>query len=380
MNRAVFVNAFAVMVFACGCESLHLSDRGLGVSFDSSRMLVEPERAAEHATYSYPALRRIEEVPARIVFGSDVEYAVITKRMLWGTSQTVATVPVKNLLRNQFLHGVSDYFHPLAGDQLPAIKINVDVQSVVFLKTSDRVSSTVTMTIGIEDVARKRMCHEKTYCGRSELYWDGGDLVPDSVYKCVQDCTSSFLKDISEDRTLIAMLEAATPDAASVKKPSLLAFELKPKNADGVITGVCSAKCNDWDENRTATWIRSQLERRCENQLGVEPSRVRVVYESSKFDGSARVWQVSFSAFARSELVLNYSPVTRSGICVADIGLMGVTAGKAADRLKDYVMSEMDKRAGALGGSNQAKAIVRFDAFKTDQRYNLIHCPFRLVY
>jgi hypothetical protein len=106
-----------------------------------------------------------------------------------------------------------------------------------------------------------------------------------------------------------------------------------------------------------------------------------VVYDSSGFDAATRMWKVSFSAFARSEMVLNYDPTTRSGTCVADMGLMGLTAEKASEKLKDYVLAEMDRRSGVVSsGESQGKAQVRFDAFKTDQRYNLIHCPFRVVY
>lgn len=386
MNRSLSTGLLLGMLALCGCESItpegiHVSKRGLGVSFDNDRMLVEPERVAEHAIFSYPSLRRIEEVPAQIIFDNSIEHAVVTKRMLWGTSQTVATVPVGNLLKNQFLSCVSSYFHPLAGDQLPTIRIKVEVLGVVITKVDSRISSLVTMSIQVEDIAKKQICHEKTYMGKSLLPWDGGNLVPDSVYKSVQDCASSFLKDISENHTLIAWLENISPDAASVKKPNFAVFELTPKDQDGVIRGVCSVKCNDWHEGRTATWLRAQLERRCENQLGVEPSRVRVVYDSSGFDAAERIWKVSFSAFARSEMVLNYDPTTKSGTCVADMGLMGLTAEKASEKLKDYVMAEMDRRSGVVSsGKTQTKAQVRFDAFKTDQRYNLIHCPFRVVY
>ena len=59
----------------------------------------------------------------------------------------------------------------------------------------------------------------------------------------------------------------------------------------------------------------------------------------------------------------------------------GKTAEKAADALKEYVMQEMDKRSGVQRtGKESAKAMVRFDDFKTDQRYALIHCSFRVVY
>ena len=373
-----------VLLTNVGCESVKPEGfriEGMGFSFDGNRELREPERAGEFATFVFPELRRIEEVPAQIVFPSEVEKVSLTKRMLWGTSELVATVPVSSLVKKEFLHAVSEHFHPLVGDQQPAIRISVELLGMILSREEAMVRSEVTAVVRIYDVVKNVMCHEKTYRSKAEMTWDGGDLVPDSVYKCIQGIAASFLKDIAADRTLIARLEGISPDAAKIRKPSFKSFEIKPKNDAGVVQGVCVLACNDWDEGRAANWLRGQLERRCENQLGVEATRVRLVYDKSEFAGAEREWRVSFTAFARSEMVLNYNATTLSGTCVADFGLMGKSADKAADALKEYVMQEMDKRAGAQqSGRESAKAMVRFDDFKTDQRYTLTYCAFRVVY
>lgn len=376
--------SLVVLLMAVGCESVKPEGfriEGMGVSFDGNRELREPERAGEFAAFVFPELRRIEEVPAQIVFPAELEKVSLTKRMAWGTSELVATVPVASLIRKEFLHAVSEHFHPLVGDQQPAIRISVEVLGMMLSREETMVSSEATVDIRIHDVGKNVLCHEKVYRSKAEMPWDGGDLVPDAVYKCIQGIAASFLKDIAADRTLIARLEGISPDAAKVRKPSLKTFEIKPKNDAGVVQGVCVLACNDWDEGRAANWLRGQLERRCENQLGVEASRVRLVYDKSEFAGAEREWRVSFTAFARSEMVLNYDATTLSGTCVADFGLMGKPADKAANALKEYVMQEMDKRAGAQqSGRESAKAQVRFDDFKTDQRYTLTYCAFRVVY
>lgn len=367
-----------------GCESIKpegFQFEGMGVSFDGNRKLQEPVQPGEFATFVFPELRRIEEVPAQIVFPSDLENVSLTKRMLWGTSETVASVPVAELVKRQFLHSVSEHFHPLVGDQQPAIKVSVDVLGIILVRDESVVTSEATVKISIFDVVKNVTCHEKIYRGKASLPWDGGNLVPDSVYKSIQEVAASFLRDIAADRTLIARLEGVSPDAEKVRKPSFKTFEVKPKNSDGVVRGECVLACNDWDEGRAANWLRAQLERRCENQLGVEASRVRLVYDKGSFNGEGREWQVSFTAFARSEMVLNYDSVTLSGVCVADFGLMGISAEKAADKIKEYVMQEMDKRAAVQkSGREGPKALVRFDDFKTDQRNTLTYCSFRLVY
>ena len=382
-NALVPVVAIGVL-FLLGCESVKpegFNIEGMGVSFDGKRELAEPVRPGEYATFAFPELRRIEEVPAQIVFPSELDKVYMTKRMIWGTSETVAAVPVAALVKGQFLHAVSEHFHPLVGDQQPSIKIIVDVLGVIVTRNEGTVKSEITVNIVIQDVLKNVTCHEKTYRGVAEMPWDGGNLVPDSTYKCVQNVAATFLKDIAADRTLIARLESVSPDALKVRKPSFKSFEVKPKNDSGVVQGTCVLACNDWDEGRAATWLRAQLERRCENQLGGDASRVRLVYDKSAFKGDVREWEVSFTSFARSEMVLNYDSNTLSGTCVADFGLMGKSAEKAADALKAYVMQEMDKRAGVQeSGREGTKALVRFDDFKTDQRYSLTYCSFRLVY
>lgn len=374
---------FAMLVLA-GCESIKpegFSIEGMGVSFDGRRKLQEPVRFGEFATFVFPELRRIEEVPTQIVFPSDIDSVFMTKTMLWGTSETVAAVPVASLVKDQFLHAVSEHFHPLVGDQQPAVRISVDVMGIIVTRNEGSVKSSVTVRIEILDVGRNVVCHEKVYRADAELPWDGGNLVPNSVYKCIQGVASAFLEDIAADRTLIARLESVSPDSGKVRKPSFRSFEIKPKNDAGVVQGTCVLACNDWDEGRAANWLRAQLEQRCENQLGVEASRVRLVYDKSRFVGSGREWDVSFTAFERSAMVLNYDPTTLSGTCVADFGFMGKSAEKASDDLKAYVMKEMDNRAGVQqSGKEGGKAMVRFDDFKTDQRYMLTYCSFRVVY
>ena len=375
---------FLFALFMAGCESIKpegFGIEGFGVTFDGKRELREPDRAGEYATFVLPELRRIEEVPTQIVFPSAVEKVFMTKEMLWGTSETVAAIPVASLVKKQFLQAVSEHFHPLVGDQQPAIRISVELLGILVSRDGSVVESEATVKITIHDVVKNVVCHEKTYHNSSRMPWDGGSLVPDSVYKCIQGVAAAFLKDIAADRTLIARLEGISPDAAKVRKPSFKSFEIKPKNNSNVVQGRCVLACNDWDDGRAANWLRAQLERRCENQLGVEAARLRLIYDKSEFDGAAREWHVSFSSFARSEMVLNYDATTLSGTCVADFGLMGKPAEKAAEALKAYVMQEMDKRAGAQqSGEKGPKALVRFDDFKTDQRYALTYCAFRLVY
>ena len=123
-------------VLFCGCESVKpegFSWVGTGFSFDSNRQLREPERAGEYSSFVFPELRRIEEVPAQLVISDHIEYVLLNKRMLWGTSETVASVPVASLVRRQFTQAVSEHFHPLVGDQQPAIRVEVDILGIILI-------------------------------------------------------------------------------------------------------------------------------------------------------------------------------------------------------------------------------------------------------
>ena len=336
--------ALSAVFLMSGCESIKpegFSWKGTWFTFDNDRLLTEPECAGKYETLSFPELRRIEEVPVEFVFEGEVEKILVTKKMLWGTTETVATVDVKDVIRQQFLQAVSGHFHPLVGDQQPAVRIKVETLGVFLERKESVVSSEMTMRFELQDMAKNVVCHEKVYRGDTELPWDGGALVPESFYKCIQSLAANFLKDIAANRALLARLESISLDPATVRKPSFGSLDIKPKNADGVVCGSCVLSCNDWDEGRAANWLRSQLEQRCENQLGVDASRVRLVYDRSAFDGARREWSVDFTAFARSEMIMNYNALTLSGTCVADFGLMGKTPEKAADELKEYVMKEM---------------------------------------
>ena len=201
---------FASLVSMLGCESVKpegFGVEGIGITFDSSRELSEPERAREFVSFALPELRRIEEVPVQITFPSCVEKVVMTKRMLWGTSEKVATVPIAAIVKGQFLNAVSEHFHPLVGDLQPAIRMSVELMGIVMTKKDSRVKSQATVRITLTDVSKNdTVCLENIYSGTSELEWDGGDLVPDSAYKCIQSLAESFLKDVASNRPLIARL------------------------------------------------------------------------------------------------------------------------------------------------------------------------------
>ena len=370
-----------------GCESLDsVTPEGFsvdkaGFSFDASRDLPEPDQIPEYAPLSYAALRRIEEVPTELRFDVCDETAQITKDMLWGSVGVVGTVPFGSIVRRQFGNALSEHFHPIDDGRRPQLKITVRPCMVVIRKTAaDRVLCDAEFKVVMTDVVNRKVLFEDVYRRRAENAWDGLS-VPEAVYRSVQGAAADFLAALSKQSGLIARLEGAAEAVEGAKGPEFVDYSLRPGQEKGVFTGTCQTCCNGWDSVRAANWLRTQLETRCRDQLGVEFSRVRVIYEENAYDAATKVWKVSFRAFARSAWMLDYDAVTRTGVCVADLALVGKSAKDASEAMRGYVLQEMNRRAGVVTSDSVGNsAQVRFVDFKTDARYNLIRCTFKLVY
>lgn len=388
MNTVMRSTCILVLSAAlCGCETFEsvtpegFSIAGTGVSFDAKRELQEPDQTPEYVPMSYAELKRIEEVPTELEFDICAETAQMTKNMLWGTVEVVGTVPIGSIVRRQFGNALSEHFHPIRDDQQPSLKLVVRPCMVVIKKlAADRVSCDAEFKVALTDIAKRETLFEEVYRHFSENAWDGIS-VPEAVYRSVQGSAADFLKALSRKTGLIARLEGASGEGQGVRKPEFAEYSMCPAQEKGVFSGVCRVSCNDWDSVRVANWLRAQLEMRCRDQLGVEASRVRVVYDKNDYDDRARAWSVSFRAFARSAWVLDYDAGTRTGVCVADLELVGKSAKDTAEAMKAYVLQEMDRRGGVVtSNSGGGRAQVRFADFKTDTRYNLVRCTFRLVY
>ena len=150
----LFAIALSAAFLMSGCESIKpegFSWEGTWFTLDNDRLLREPERAGNYETLSFPGLRRIEEVPVEFVFEGEVEKILVTKRMLWGTTETVATVDVRDVIKQQFLQAVSGHFHPLVGDQQPAVRIKVETLGVFLERKESVVASEMTMRFELQD-------------------------------------------------------------------------------------------------------------------------------------------------------------------------------------------------------------------------------------
>ena len=69
----------------------------------------------------------------------------------------------------------------------------------------------------------------------------------------------------------------------------------------------------------------------CRTKLGgIEPERVRVVYDEEIFDEQSGEWRFVFRTFARTKMALSYDPMTRQGVITGDLELMSMDSFESA--------------------------------------------------
>lgn len=344
-------------------------------------VLAEPEQLPALAIPKIAVLSQIEEVPIESDFSNCPDESLLTEQMPWGTVEPVAVVRTGTVIKRVFKETLARNFrHPSVG-QLPRFKIEVYPQSFIIHKLQGaRSSCAARIYVGVWDCEGREWVCKNSFSAYSEDAWDGLS-VPISIYRCIQSCACDFLRAIAACPQLVAACKRTQVKAPEpIKEPELDAFTLQASATEGVLVGVCRVSCHGWNATRTAEWLRTRLEDRCRDQLGVDASLIRVVYEKAEYDKDAAVWSVDFRSYARTAWVLDYDAQTRVGICAVDLELAGMNAREAGEAMKAYVMQEMNRRGLVVSDRHAGGgAEVLFKDFQTDARYGLVRCSFKLV-
>lgn len=175
-----------------------------------------------------------------------------------------------------------------------------------------------------------------------------------------------------------------------IMPPELKAFEWEKKG--DIWHGRCEIQCNEYEDFQAMSWANAQIATASRIKLGnISPERVRILYDKEDFDKNNRKWTFEFRTFGSSPMVLSFSKrdangQVNSGQVIGDLDLMNLDndsekdVEKAVEKLKNYVLSQMQSFVGAVSiDAQKGKALVRFDDFKMDSTYNLITIKFRLV-
>lgn len=362
-----------------GCASLKTElARSVGIA-RSVPALSEPEKLPAEMSGPPQNAGMRSDVSVVFDYSNCSQSVLLTEDTPWGTVVSVASVPLRDVVRRQFESVFAGFFRSPGNAEGPDVAVNV-VSTRTILKKSGQgsVRSDIEFSVNLTDSDGQTILPSKRYQAAGEGRWDGSS-VPLPIYQCAHEVACKFFADISKCH-VVEKLEGLKDEGVEVREPVLLAFEMKPSSEPGVFSGSCRLACNDWDASRAANWLRMRLDDRAHDQLGVPLERVRVIYEENAYDAKKSEWHVRFKAYARVPWFLEYDRFSRTGVCAVDLELAKLSAQQGAEKMKDYVMQEMNRRGIVFeDGMPIDGAGVRFDEFKTDKRYNIISCAFKLV-
>lgn len=365
---------------AFGCVSVSLPPEYVPNPLVKVRSLAESDPLPDEASPTACSTSARSDVSAALDFSDCPCSVLMTKDTPWGTVAEVANVPLRDIVSRQFGAVALGIFRAPGSSDCPEVTLKVTSMRTILKQTgSGRVKSRVEFRVNVDGRNVQPALFECGCSGLTEGPWDGV-CVPLPVYQSVRQAAESLRADLLRHLHVFDKVAEASVKGHSVRGPSLLSFEMKPTSDDGIFCGNCRMACNDWDSTRAANWLRAKIDDRSREQLGVPLERVRVIYMENNFDAGSGEWRVSFKAFARVPWFLDYDQYSHTGICAVDLELANLTAQQGAEKMKEYVMQEMNRRGVVVvDGKKTDGAGVRFDKFETDERYNVIRCTFKLV-
>ena len=333
--------------------------------------------------YAKPQLQSVlHDIPVVIDSVDCVDTAMVNKRSIFGSVSFAGTFPLRQIALREFGRFVDENMRtPLDGE---SEKVVLKIYSKSILVEQKWSKSRAEMSFDVQLLDAKREDSRPYFRGSFHGEWESvnknDEIVPESVYRCIGKIVGGFVSALESDRTAMRRLALAARPEERLEPPSLKSIVFGEMH-NGVLAGSCDVDCNGWDGFNADKWARGQINSSCCMKLGAEPERVRVVYSSDVYDQKAKTWRYEFKAFVRAPIVIDYDPVTRGGVVIGDLGLMGVPPEEAAYKMKQFVIAEMRAHDGAVksaAGSSDVR--VRFQEVRTDSMANIIQIGFNLPY
>ena len=351
-----------------------------GCAFTGVRREPSPVPTFRHAN---PKLQAVaHDIPVVIDYADCVEMAMVNDRGILGGTSFLGTFPLRHIVLREFGRFIDENMRqPLEGE---AEKLVLKVYSKRILVEQRWSKSHAEMIFDIQ-LLDPRSADARPYF-RSSISgeWNGrhedDEIVPDSVYQVVGKIVNEFAKNLAEDRSSMRRLSLLARPDERVAPPTLKSIEFNPLR-NGVVFGRCEVECNGWDGFDADKWARAQINGSCQMKLGIEAERLRVVYSKDVYNSPSKSWSYEFRAFASAPIIVDYDPVTRTGMCIGDLGLLNLPISEAAFKMKDFVISEMRVRAGAVDSvDGDVRTKVRFREMKSDAVGNVLQIGFSLYY
>ena len=356
----------------CGC---------LAGGRSSAMRLLEPSPVPFHARCITASAGLTASVPVAFrIVDRDVSCAV-TRMNSIGENVVEAVFHSGDIVAREFKKVVQSNFHVAAENETPVAVVSVGVEGTTAReqKGRGRVDSTLTVRVEVAKADGSEKCYSKVFRGEVDEAWDDRTTVPLAFYRALETVVALFVKDWDDGGYASRILKWKHPKGLQVALPSLKS--LNWSQYDNVWVGVCEVKCNGYEGLDAKAWANVHIAVACRTKLGgIEPERVRVVYDEELFDEQSKEWRFAFRTFARTEMALSYDPETLEGVITGDIELMSAGSFEnAAEILKKYVMKEMESHGRLVKNlSPQHEVGIRFYDFNTDKTYNLITIKFKL--
>lgn len=310
----------------------------------------------------------------------------VTSVNLLGEPVVLGAFDGGEIIKGEFKKFLSANFREPVGNETPVVKLTVKVLQITARQPmcSDTVKATIRVLVRLTNGAGDTVGYSRDFSASASGVWDDVRKIPPPFYAALGKVMTDFMADWNSSRTVETVSAWGVEMRPRRKTPALVSSVEWSRDPQGnVYHGRCEVDCNDYEGFEAKTWAAAQILAECRRKLGgIETERVRVVPdEKEKYDQDKKRWTLSFHAFARAEKVLSYDELTRSGFVAGDLGLMRMSADQASEKLKEFVISEMDAHAGVVRGKPvKGTADVRFGKVAMDKTYNLLTIDFKLVY
>ena len=371
-----------VIMAACGCSTVgdRITNPGaMGTKVGDLPCLVEPSNAHVSVASIHAISGMAHTIPVSLEFPDDHAECMVMRQDWLGDAKSEAKF-VSGFIVERVFHKVAEsLFHVATQEDQPVALFRVRIQRATAKETSAGVAATVALRIEIVKPEGGAACFAETFEAMRTAPWGNRNAVPEAFYRALESVIADFAARWRGCGAVATLRKWRGEMAPKIVPPSLRAIEWT-HSGDAWI-GMCEVLCNGYEGFEAKSWANVQIAAACRMKLGgIEPERVRIVYDGEDYDAKTKRWAFRVRTFARTRIALSFDKTTRHGVVTGDLELMEMNVGQASEALKRFVQDEMDSRAGKVSRETpKGQAELRFDDFVMDKTYNLVTIRFRLL-
>lgn len=377
MRRLALRSALCLAV--CGCETVRerICDPGaMSTHVDDLRTLSEPSGA--NVRVPAPSIRTLS-VPVSFDFRDRNVEGMVMRTDWLSDSVGEARFPAGAVVERTFRKVAASNFHLVTGDEQSVAVLLVRVDRVTAKESAGSVSAALGLRVEIRSTGTGESCYAQSLNGVATEPWTDRNVVPSAFYRALESTVREFSESLARGGAVARLAKWREGLSPGKKSPALTAIEWTQSGETW--NGTCEVVCNGYEGFEAKAWANAHIAAACRTKLGgLEPDRVRIVYDAEDFDSKAKRWAFAFRAVARTRIAFSFDKTTRSGVVTGDLELMKMNVESASAALRAFVFDEMNKRVGIVTSEGSGGvAEIRFDNFETDEVCNLVSIRFRLL-